>query len=70
MRIGVLVNLDDGSVTFFKNGLEHGTGYPAGSVTGPVVHAVALGHGASATLRPCEGMRPGEYDDRPPSGTD
>jgi hypothetical protein len=39
-RVGVLLNLDDGSLHFFKNGVQHGPGYAAGSVTGPVVHAV------------------------------
>jgi hypothetical protein len=39
-HVGVLLNLDNGSLRFFKNGVEHGSGYPAGSVTGPVVHAV------------------------------
>jgi hypothetical protein len=41
-RVGVLLNLDNGSLRFFKNGVEHGPGYPAGSVTGPVVAAVAM----------------------------
>jgi hypothetical protein len=41
-RIGVLLDLDDGSLRFFKNGVQHGPGYPAGSVTGPVVHAVQM----------------------------
>jgi hypothetical protein len=41
-RVGVLVDLNDGSLRFFKNGVEHGPGYPAGSVTGPVVAAVHL----------------------------
>jgi ribosomal protein L13E len=36
-RVGVLVNLDDGSLLFFKNGQKHGPGYGAGSVKGPVV---------------------------------
>jgi hypothetical protein len=39
-RVGVLLDLDNGSLRFFKNGVQHGPGYPAGSVTGPVVHAV------------------------------
>jgi hypothetical protein len=42
-RVGVLLNLDDGSLRFFKNGRRHGPGYPAGSVTGPVVAAVQMG---------------------------
>jgi hypothetical protein len=41
-RVGMLLDLDDGSLRFFKNGVEHGPGYPAGSVTGPVVAAVQL----------------------------
>jgi hypothetical protein len=41
-RVGVLLNLDNGSLRFFKNGEKHGPGYPAGSVTGPVVHAATL----------------------------
>jgi hypothetical protein len=36
-RIGVLLDLDNGSLRFFKNGAQHGPGYAAGSVTGPVV---------------------------------
>jgi hypothetical protein len=41
-RVGMLIDLDNGSLRFFKNGVQHGPGYPAGSVTGPVVHAVQL----------------------------
>jgi hypothetical protein len=41
-RVGVLLDLDNGSLRFFKNGVENGPGYPAGSVTGPVVAAVQL----------------------------
>ena len=41
-RMGCLLNLDDGSLRFFKNGVEHGPGYPAGSVTGPVARAVQV----------------------------
>jgi hypothetical protein len=40
--VGVLLDLDNGSLRFFKNGVQHGAGYPAGSVTGPVVHSVRL----------------------------
>jgi hypothetical protein len=39
-RVGVLLDLSNGSLRFFKNGVQHGPGYPAGSVMGPVVHAV------------------------------
>jgi hypothetical protein len=41
-RVGVLLDLNDGALRFFKNGVENGPGYPAGSVTGPVVHAVHM----------------------------
>jgi hypothetical protein len=41
-RVGMLLDLDDGSLRFFKNGAQHGPGYPAGSVTGPVVAAASL----------------------------
>jgi hypothetical protein len=41
-RVGVLLDLDTGSLLFFKNGAQHGPGYPAGSVTGPVVAAVQM----------------------------
>jgi hypothetical protein len=43
-RVGVLLDLGNGSLRFFKNGVQHGPGYPAGSVTRPVVHAVQLYH--------------------------
>jgi hypothetical protein len=39
-RVGMLLDLDNGSLRFFKNGVQHGPGYPAGSVAGPVVHAL------------------------------
>jgi hypothetical protein len=41
-RVGMLLDLDNGSLRFFKNGVRHGPGYPAGSVTGPAVHAVQM----------------------------
>jgi hypothetical protein len=41
-RVGVLLDLGKGSLRFFKNGVAHGPGYAAGSVTGPVVAAVQL----------------------------
>jgi hypothetical protein len=43
--VGVLLDLNSGSLLFFKNGVQHGPSYPAGSVTGPVVGAVELGAG-------------------------
>jgi hypothetical protein len=42
-RVGVLLDLNNGSLLFFKNGVQHGPGYPADSVTGPVVAAVEMG---------------------------
>jgi hypothetical protein len=42
-HVGVLLDLNHGSLRFFKNGVQHGTGFPAGSVMGPVVAAVELG---------------------------
>jgi hypothetical protein len=52
-RVGVLLDLDNGSLQFFKNGVPHGPGYAAGSVTGPVVHALRLFWvGQSARLLP------------------
>jgi hypothetical protein len=41
-RVGVLLDLGNGSLRFFKNGVEHGPGYAAGSVTGSVVAAVQM----------------------------
>jgi hypothetical protein len=41
-RVGVLLDLGGGSCRFFKNGAQHGPGYAAGSVTGPVVAAVQM----------------------------
>jgi hypothetical protein len=52
-RAGVLLDLDEGSLRFFKNGVQHGPGYPAGSVTGPVVCALELyGSGNRVRLLP------------------
>jgi hypothetical protein len=41
-RVGVLLDFDNGSLRVFKNGVQHGPGFPAGSVTGPVVAAVQM----------------------------
>jgi hypothetical protein len=41
-RVGMLLDLDNGSLRFFKNGVQHGPGYLAGSLTGPVVAAVQM----------------------------
>jgi hypothetical protein len=43
-RVGVLLDLNNGSLLFFKNGVQHGPGYAAGSVTGPVVAAVEFAY--------------------------
>jgi hypothetical protein len=52
-RVGVLLDLDNGSLRFFKNGVEHGPGYPAGSLTGTVVHALQTFYsGTSVRLLP------------------
>jgi hypothetical protein len=42
-RVGVLLDLNNGSLLFFKNGVQNGPGYPASYVTGPVVAAVEMG---------------------------
>ena len=47
-RMGVLLDLDDGSLRFFRNGVEHGPGYPAGSVTGPVALAAHMSYEGTA----------------------
>ena len=41
-RMGILLDLDDSSLRFFRNGVQHGPGYPAGSVTGPVALAAHM----------------------------
>jgi hypothetical protein len=41
-RIGLLLDLDNRSLLFFKNGEKHGPGYGAGSVAGPVVLAMEM----------------------------
>ena len=41
-RIGVRMNCDDGSLRFYKNGETLDAGFPAGTITGPVVGAVEL----------------------------
>jgi hypothetical protein len=50
-RVGVLLDLDDGSLRFFKNGVQHGPGYAAGSVTGPVLAAVQM-YDTGTAVRP------------------
>jgi hypothetical protein len=41
-RVGMMLDLGNGSLRFFKNGAQHGPGFPAGRVTGPVVAAVQM----------------------------
>ena len=41
-RVGMLLDLDNGSLRFFKNGVQHGPRYAAGSVTWPIVAALQL----------------------------
>jgi hypothetical protein len=47
-RVGVLLDLNNGSLLFFKNGVQHGSGYAAGNVTGPVVAAAELSYDEQA----------------------
>jgi hypothetical protein len=57
-HVGMLLDLNDGSLRFFKNGVqnlvtESCPGYPVGSVMGPVVHAVHMMNvGSSVRLLP------------------
>jgi hypothetical protein len=51
-RIGLLFDLDDGSLQFTKNGQIFGDGYPAGTITGPVAVAVCIGAQGSILLLP------------------
>ena len=62
-RMGILLDLDDGSLRFFKNGAEHGPGYPAGSVAGPVARSVQfIGVvGAGARLLPSAAWPAGHH---------
>jgi hypothetical protein len=49
-RVGVLLDLGNGSLRFFKNGIQHGPGYAAGSVAGSVVAAVRM-HDKNESVR-------------------
>jgi hypothetical protein len=51
-RVGVLLDLDDGSLRFFKNGEQHGPGFAAGCVAGPVVASVQMIYNSSVRLLP------------------
>jgi hypothetical protein len=57
-RVGVLLDVDEGSLRFFKHGVQHGPGYPAGSVTGPVVCMCSTNVHTSAWLLPQDMGRP------------
>jgi hypothetical protein len=56
--MGVLLDLDAGSVLFFKNGAKHGPGWAAGSVTGPVVLAVQMYLTGSSAEVVADAVRP------------
>jgi biotin operon repressor len=60
-RMGVLLNLDDGSLLFFKNGQKHGPGFGAGSVTGPVVLMAELCDAGSSIKLLTSAARPAGY---------
>ena len=52
-RVGVLLDMDLGSLQYYKNGVKHGYGFPPGSVRGPVLHALQIGDiNESARLLP------------------
>jgi hypothetical protein len=59
-RVGLLLDLDDGSLRFFKNGKQYGPGYPAGSVTGPVVIAVNMHYASQSVQLLTDAQRPAE----------
>ena len=51
-RVGVRLDLGDGTLQFFKNGVAYGAGFPAGTIDGEVVMAVELVcPGQSVTLK-------------------
>jgi hypothetical protein len=54
-RVGMLLNLDNGSLYFFKNGVPNGPSFPAGSVTGPVVHAAKFSGCMGVGIHACSG---------------
>jgi hypothetical protein len=49
-RVGVLLDLNDGSLRFFKIIVQLGPGYAARSVAGPVVAAVQISSGSVRLL--------------------
>ena len=62
-KLGVLLDLDAGSVLFFKNGAKHGPGWAAGSVTGPVVLAVQMFYTGSSAEVVADAVRPSGYEE-------
>ena len=62
-ELGVLLDLDAGSVLFFKNGAKHGPGWAAGSVTGPVVLAVQMYYTGSSAEVVADAVRPSGYEE-------
>jgi hypothetical protein len=60
-RLGMLVDLDKGSLLYFKNGELHGPGYDAGSVTGPVVLAVRIYSTSSSCKVLLNALNPSGY---------
>jgi hypothetical protein len=59
--VGVLLDLNDGSLLFFKNGVQHGPGYPAGSVEGPVVLAMQMYFEGQSGRVVADAVRPSGY---------
>ena len=60
-RIGLLLDIDNHSLLFFKNGEKHGPGYGAGSVTGPVVLAMQMYCEGSSGRVVAGAVRPSGY---------
>jgi hypothetical protein len=61
-RIGLLLDLDNYSLLFFKNGEKHGPGYGAGSVTGPVVLAMQMYYKDQSGRVVAGAVRPSGYE--------
>jgi hypothetical protein len=61
-RIGLLVDLDNHSLLFFKNGEKHGPGYGAGLVKGPVVLAMQMYYEGDSGRVVAGAVRPSGYE--------
>jgi hypothetical protein len=61
-RIGLLLDLDNHSLLFFKNGEKHGPGFGAGSVTGPVVLAMQMYFEGDSGRVVAGAVRPSGYE--------